>query len=263
QDIGTLYREIAELRRAGAFMDNVRQRGMVGFVTNPIGDAIADRAVGGGFTAGTQTEMTLTKTQKALIEAKAEKLYREGLRLQERMLELTREWQEVLVEAAQAQWELKMARAASASAPTQSLRLEGAAWEAQALARLNSAVIRYNMLSGRSPSEPLPFEGLDAADMEAVLAEIRGLMASPERMRELLQGLGPEALAAQVGEDPFNIADWLPWVDRLTLSVGVQFQDLLANQIFGVGGSVRLPCSGCGRAAKEAESLCVPVKLNG
>ncbi|MEK9144718.1 MAG: hypothetical protein AAB339_03810, partial [Elusimicrobiota bacterium] len=161
QDIGTLYREIAELRRAGAFMDNVRQRGMVGFVTNPIGDAIADRAVGGGFTAGTQTEMTLTKTQKALIEAKAEKLYREGLRLQERMLELTREWQEVLVEAAQAQWELKMARAASARAPTQSLRLEGAAWEAQALARLNSAVIRYNMLSGRSPSEPLPFEGLD------------------------------------------------------------------------------------------------------
>ncbi|MEK7657340.1 MAG: hypothetical protein AAB412_06250, partial [Elusimicrobiota bacterium] len=127
QDIGTLYREIAELRRAGAFMDNVRQRGMVGFVTNPIGDAIADRAVGGGFTAGTQTEMTLTKTQKALIEAKAEKLYREGLRLQERMLELTREWQEVLVEAAQAQWELKMARAASARAPTQSLRLEGAA----------------------------------------------------------------------------------------------------------------------------------------
>ena len=97
------------------------------------------------------------------------------------------------------------------------------------------------MLSGRSPPEPRPIEGLDDADMEAVLAEIRGLMASPERMREILQGLGPEALAAQVGEDPFNIADWLPWVDRLTLSVGVQFQDLLANQIFGVGGSVRLP----------------------
>ncbi|MBI2362614.1 MAG: hypothetical protein HYV15_04450, partial [Elusimicrobia bacterium] len=54
QDVGRLAKEIQELRRAGAFMDNTRVRGMVGFVSNPVGESVSERAVGGGFTAGTQ-----------------------------------------------------------------------------------------------------------------------------------------------------------------------------------------------------------------
>src|SRR5262249_19656606 len=68
QDIGNLTREIQELRKAGAFMDNSRMRGMVGFVSGPVSNDVAERAVGGGFTVGSYTEMSLSKTQKQLIE---------------------------------------------------------------------------------------------------------------------------------------------------------------------------------------------------
>ena len=52
QDIGTLTKDIQDLRKAGAFMDNTRVRGMVGFVSNSISNDVADRAVGGGFVVG-------------------------------------------------------------------------------------------------------------------------------------------------------------------------------------------------------------------
>ncbi|MFA6029543.1 MAG: hypothetical protein WC969_06805 [Elusimicrobiota bacterium] len=241
QDIGTLSREITELRKAGAFLDNTRIRGQVGFVTNPTGSAFSDRASGGGFAAGTWTEMTLTRTQRALIENKAQTLYREGLRLQERLLALTRQWQQTVTDVAQAQWELKMARWQSESAPTDALRAEGKAWEAQATARYDAAVIRYDMLSGRAPGEPLPFKELDAEQLDAVLKEIGRTLSSQERLAEIFSGLDQDALKAAVGEEGFNLMDWIPWVDRLTVSVGVQFQDMLAGQILTAGGGVRLP----------------------
>ncbi|MBI3296598.1 MAG: hypothetical protein HYZ75_00425 [Elusimicrobia bacterium] len=240
-DIGRLAKELQELRRAGALMDNTRVRGMVGFTSNPIGESISDRAVGGGFTAGTQTTLTLNKTQKALVEQKVHAVYREGMRLQYRMMELTKQWQASLIEAAEAQWELKMARVMAEGGPGELNRREGAARAAAAELRLRQASARYNAMAGRPESDALPFKDLSAAELEAVLAEIRSIMAGADPLVEILKGLDPEAIKESLGGEPFNLVDWLPWVDQLTVSVGVQFQDLLANQLLGVGGSVRLP----------------------
>ncbi|MBI5244636.1 MAG: hypothetical protein HY922_13290 [Elusimicrobia bacterium] len=241
QDIGSLSREIAQLRRAGAVLDNTRIRGMAGFVSNPVGYDLSDRAAGGGFVAGTQTELTLTKTQKALIEARSESLYREGLRLQERLIGLSKQWQQAVLDVAQAQWELKMARYMVERAPTDAMRAEGRVWEAQAQAGLNAATVRYNLLAGRAEGDALPFKDLDASQLGEVLAEIRRTLSSEDRLAEVLSGLDREALKSELGEDRFNLIDWLPWVDRLTLSFGVQLQDLMAGQVLGFGGSVRLP----------------------
>ncbi|MDE2293471.1 MAG: hypothetical protein KGL53_15425, partial [Elusimicrobia bacterium] len=132
QDIGKLAKDLQQLRSAGAFMDNTRVRGMVGFVTNPVGTSTSDRAVGGGFTAGTETTMTLSKTQKAAVAKTIGDIYREGLNLQLRMMELSRQWQESLIDAAEAQWELKLAKTMEATAPDAALRAQGAAREAAA-----------------------------------------------------------------------------------------------------------------------------------
>lgn len=241
QDIGRLAKDIRDLRAAGAFMDNTRVRGMVGFVSNPIGDGVADRAVGGGFTAGTQTTLTLNETQKALLDQKVHTLYREGLRLQARMMDLTKEWQAVLVEVAEAQWELKMAKAMAERAPDEALRREGAAREAAAELRLRQAAIRYNTMVGRPEGEALPFTELSAADLKAVLGEIEKIMAASDPLTEMMKGLDPEVMKDALGDQPFNIVDWIPWVEQITFSFGAQFQDYLANQVLGIGGSVRLP----------------------
>ncbi|MFH2202136.1 MAG: hypothetical protein ABIJ96_03390 [Elusimicrobiota bacterium] len=241
QDIGNLTKEIEELRKAGAFLDNTRVRGMVGFTTNPIGDDLSDRVVGGGFAAGTHTTMELSKTQKALIEAKVQNLYRESLRLQFRMLELTRQWQQTVVDIAQAQWELKMAHAMAEHAPTEALRREGAVLEAEAELRLQQASIRYNMLSGRDPKAALPFDNLSAGDVQSLLSEIKSIIATPDRMVKILHMLDKEEIAKEIGDNPFNLVDWIPWVDKLTFSFGAQFHDYMANQVLGLGVTIRLP----------------------
>ena len=70
-------------------MDNTRTRGM-GFTSRAVSDDLAERAVGGGFTVGTYTDITLTKTQKRSSSRKPPDL-REGLRLQDRC-SLTKQW---------------------------------------------------------------------------------------------------------------------------------------------------------------------------
>lgn len=241
QDIGNLTREIQELRKAGAFMDNSRVRGMVGFVSNSVSNDLAERAVGGGFTVGTYSEMSLTKTQKQLIESKAQLLYREGLRLQDRMLSLTKDWQASVVEVAEAQWALKLADFAVKNAPSDSTRREAAVRLSEAESRLHQAVLRYNALTGRDPQSPPPFQDLNSEDLRQMLGNIRRLISSPDRLGTILGSLDSEALKKSVGENPFNLVDWIPWVDRLTVGFGVQFQDMMANQALTVGGSVRLP----------------------
>ncbi|TBR17706.1 hypothetical protein EPO15_16325, partial [bacterium] len=241
QDIGRLAKDIRDLRAAGAFMDNTRVRGMVGFTTNPIGDGLADRAVGGGFTAGTQTTLTLNKTQKALLEQKVQSIYREGMRLQARMMDLTKEWEGILVEVAESQWELKMAKAMAEGAPDEALRRDGAARVAAAELRLRQAAIRYNTMVGRPEGDPLPFTDLSSADVQAVLAQIKDIMAAQDPLTEVMKGLDPEVMKDALGDQPFNIVDWIPWVDQITFSFGAQFQDFMANQVLGIGGSVRLP----------------------
>jgi len=251
QDIGKLAKEIKELRKAGAILDSTRLRGMVGFVGNPVGEDFSDRASGGGFAAGAYTEISMTRTQKALIEAKAETLYREGLRLQERLIDLTKQWQAAVLAAAQAQWELKMARGMAERAQTETLRAQGRAWEAQAQGRLHEALIRYNLLSGRSPEEPLPFKNLDSDQLGGVLHAIGRMLSTEDRLAQVLSGLDREALKTQLGPESFNLMDWIPWVERLSGSVGVQYQDVLNNQIFRVGAGVRLPIYDPGSGEKD------------
>jgi hypothetical protein len=241
QDVGQLTREIQELHKAGAFMDNTRIRGMVGFVTNPVGDDLSDRAVGGGFVAGTQTTLQLDETQRELIDAKVAHLYRASLQLQFHMMDLTRQWQESAVNIAQAQWDVKMAKYMAENAPTAALRAEGAVKQAEAEGRLEEATIRYNMLVGRNPDAAPPFDNLSSSELRAVLAEIQAIAAAPDTLVQALHRLDPEEIQAQVGDIPFNIMDWIPWVERLTLSFGAQFTDNLSNNILGVGATIRLP----------------------
>ncbi|MDO8756798.1 MAG: hypothetical protein Q7J64_02190, partial [Elusimicrobiota bacterium] len=256
QDIGNLSREIQELRKAGAFMDNSRVRGMVGFVSGAVSNDLAERAVGGGFTVGTYTEMALTKTQKRLIESKAQVLYREGLRLQDRMLSLTKDWQASVVEIAEAQWALKLADFALKNAPSESSRREAAVRLNEAESRLHQAVLRYNSLSGRDPRTAPPFQDLNSEDLRRMLGNIRQLIASPDRMATILSHLDTEALEAAHGKNPTNYVDWIPWVDRLTIGFGVQFQDMMANQALTVGGSVRLPIyDPAGKGADKAYEI--------
>ncbi len=241
QDIGNLSREITELRKAGAFMDNSRVRGMVGFVSNSVSNDLAERAVGGGFTVGTYSEMSLTKTQKQLIESKAQLLYREGLRLQDRMLSLTKDWQASVVEIAEAQWALKLANFAVQNAPSDTSRREAAVRLNDAESRLHQAALRYNSLTGRDPQSAPPFADLNSEDLRQMLGNIRRLITSPDRLGTILGSLDKEEMERTHGKDPFNLVDWIPWVDRLTVGFGVQFQDMMANQALTFGGSVRLP----------------------
>ncbi|MBI2787558.1 MAG: hypothetical protein HYX59_02645 [Elusimicrobia bacterium] len=256
QDIGNLTREIQELRKAGAFMDNSRVRGMVGFVSNSVSNDLAERAVGGGFTVGTYTEMSLSKTQKQLIESKAQILYREGLRLQDRMLSLTKDWQAAVVEVAEAQWALKVADFAVKNAPSETSRGEAAVRLADAESRLHQAVLRYNALTGRDPQSAPPFQDLNSEDLRRMLGNIRRLIASPDRLGTILGSLNEESLKQSVGENPFNLIDWIPWVDRLSAGFGVQFQDMMANQALTIGASVRLPIYDPGsKSADKAYAL--------
>ncbi len=241
QDIGTLTRDIEDLRKAGAFMDNTRVRGMVGFTSNSVSNDSAELAVGGGFTVGTYTEMTLSKTQKALIQDKAASLYREGLRLQDRLMQITKDWQSAVVDVAQAQWDVKLANFQVQNAPSEPVRREAEVSLAQATDALHQAVLAYNSMTGRDPAAGSPFEDMSQQDLEALMVSIRQTIASPDRFEKILGGLDRSALEAKLGKDPLNIIDWIPWVEKFSVGVGVQYQDMLANQVLTLGASVRLP----------------------
>ncbi|MDE2491035.1 MAG: hypothetical protein KGM24_09305, partial [Elusimicrobia bacterium] len=239
QDVGTLTRDVQDLRKAGAFMDNTRVRGMVGFTSNAVSNDVADLAVGGGFEVGTYTEMTLTKTQKALIRDKSASLYRDGLRLQDRLLETTKQWQAAVVDVAEAQWELRLADYEAKNAPSEAVRREAGVRVARARDALDQALLRYDALTGRDPSSPPPFADLTTKDLAGLMSSIRTLIAAPDRYKTILGQLSPDEL--KTGKTPFNAMDWLPWIDKFSLGFGVQYQDMLANQALTIGASVRLP----------------------
>jgi hypothetical protein len=241
QDIGTLTKDIQDLRKAGAFMDNTRVRGMVGFTSQSVSNDSAELAVGGGFTVGTYTEMTLTKTQKALVEAKSASLYREGMRLQDRLLQITKDWQSAVVDLAQAQWDLKLANFQVQNAPSEPVRREAEVGLASAADRAHQALLRYNALTGRDPSSASPLENLNAGDLKQLMGNIRSLITAPDRYQKILGALNPDEIKKNLGPNPFNAMDWIPWVDKLSLGFGVQYQDIMANQVLTVGASVRLP----------------------
>jgi len=241
QDIGTLTRDIEDLRKAGAFMDNTRVRGMVGFTSRAVSNDEAERAVGGSFTVGTYTEMTLTKSQKTLIQDKSASLYREGLRLQDRLMKITKDWQSAVVDVAQAQWDVKLANFQVQNAPSEPVRREAEARLAAAEDALHQAVLRYNAMTGRDPAADSPLNDLNQQDLEQLLASIRRLIASPDRFERILSQLDKDALEKKLGKTPFNVMNWIPWVEKFSIGIGVQYQDMMANQVLTLGASVRLP----------------------
>ncbi len=241
QDMGKLTSDIDDLRKAGAFMDNTRTRGMVGFTSGAVDNTTADLAVGGGPAVGTYTEMSLTKTQKKLIDDKTASLYEEGLKLQDRLIALTQQWQSDVVALAEAQWDLRLADYEVKNAPSDAMRADARVRLASALDRYNQALARYNALAGRPANAPSPFAQLNEADLQRLLANVRALVASPDRLKTILGALDPRAIQSALGKTPFNVMNWLPWVDRLTAGFGVQYQDMMNNQVLTVGASVRLP----------------------
>ncbi len=241
QDIGGMTRELQKWRKAGAFLENSRVRGMVGFTSRPVSNDLTERAVGGGLTVGSYSEMSMSKTQKQFIETHVQALSREGLRLQDRLLSLTKDWQASVVELAQAQWALQMADFSVRNAPSEASLRKAAVSRVDAESRLRQAALRYNGLTGRDPQAPPPFADLNSADLRQMLGGISRLLASPDRLGAILGGLDEESLRKSIGENSFNLVDWIPWVDRLTAGFGVQFQDMMANQVLTVGGSLRVP----------------------
>ncbi|MEK7657163.1 MAG: hypothetical protein AAB412_05365, partial [Elusimicrobiota bacterium] len=238
-EIGRLSRDIGELRKAGAFLDNTRLRGMVGFVTNPVGTDTADRAVGGGFQVGTNTELSLSKTQKALIESKTASLFSSGLSLQTRLLDLAKLWELTVVEMLEARWRRDLALYIAQNAQDETMAKEGVTIALEAAAAYRQAGLRYNQLTGRPPDSVPPFAEANPQDMDYLMTAIGKLLSRPERLSEILRRMDPEVLDRA---DPgFNVLDWIPWVERFTFSFGVQFHDILANQVIGAGISVRLP----------------------
>jgi hypothetical protein len=238
-EVGRLTREIAELRKAGALLDNVKTRGFVGFVTNPVGESTADRAAGGGFQVGTQTELTMTRTQRSAVAKRIASLYASGLLLQTRLLDLTERWQAAVAEILDARWERDLALYMAANGGDEVLVKEGEAKVVEAEARLRQARLRYNMLTGRPPEAAFPFEQANPASMDRLLLVLGDALDQPRPIASLFSKLSPGAL--ELPEESFNLMDWIPWVEEMTLWVGVQFKDLLANQVLGGGISVRLP----------------------
>jgi len=241
QDIGTLTSDIQELRKAGAFMDNTRTRAMVGFTSGAVDNSTADLAVGGGPEVGTYTSLTLSKTQHKLIDDKAASLYREGLRLQDRLIDATKQWQSDVVALAEAQWDVKLANYEVQNAPNDAVRAEAGVRLTEANDKLHQALLNYNALTGRGLTSASPFADLNAADLQQLLGNIQRLVSAPDRLKTILGGLDPSELQKSLGKTPFNFMDWLPWVDRLTAGFGVQYQDMMDNQVLTIGAGVRLP----------------------
>ena len=243
QDIGRIFKEIQDLRKAGSFLDNTRVSAMAGYTSSAVSDDRTERTLGGGPGAGSQTSLTLSKTQKALIAAKTPALFREGLRLQEHKVERVKQLQGLFKDLAQTQWELRVARSEIENAGSPALSRQAEVRLAEAAKNLNQAILSYNSYTGRDPAAALPaaLKQLDSSDLVELNAHIREIMSVPDGLIKILRSLDKEELEARLGLDPFNFMDYIPWVERLTFSVGVQLQDIMANQFFTLGATIRLP----------------------
>ncbi|MBI4422817.1 MAG: hypothetical protein HY554_03775, partial [Elusimicrobia bacterium] len=251
QEFGALARELQELVNTGSFGDNMRLRGGIGIVSNPIGPNTADRAVGGGVQLGTQTDITLTKTQRGLVEQRTASLFAAGLRLQARLLERVKDWQETVGRLVQAQWELELARWSVAHEAEPVLQSRARARLLEVQGRLRQERLRYNLMTGRPPDA----ETMTAAnprDYDHLLKTLAELLSRSDRLGELLGRMDPARIPVpDPGFPGFNPIDHIPLVERFTAGVGVQLQDMLANQVQGFGFSVRIPL--CDREGKPRD----------
>lgn len=250
--IGRLAREIETLTRAGALLDNTKQSAMVGFVSNPIGPGTAEQATGGGFQVGTRTDLTLTKTQRALIESKTATLYSLGLELEERLLDLTKQWQRALADIAEARWRELLAGWLAAHSDDAVLRAEAETDAAAAADARRQAELKYASLTGRGPDEVPSFDGVNPQDLDALLAAVAASLKGADRLSALLRRAGSSLDVPKAG---FNVMDWVPWVERLTFTVGAQLPDTLSSQALGAGVTITLPVYDPGRAKSGAAML--------
>src|SRR5439155_1853977 len=85
---------------------------------------------------------------------------------------------------------------------------------------------------------PLPFDGVNPNDLDRVLRMVARALASPERLGDMLSRA---RTTLKVPESSKAVLDWVPWIEKLTLSVGAQLPDLLSSQALGVAVTVRLP----------------------
>jgi len=237
-EIGRLTREIGQLQKAGAFLDNVRQRAMIGFVSGPVGPGTAERATGGGFQVGTLTELTLSKSQRELVEARSAELFALGLDLEEQLLDTAKAWQSAMAEIAVAKWRRHLAVFLAAHAEDQVLRAEAEVRVIEATDALRRASLRYASLTGRGPDEPLPFDGVNPNDLDRILRLVSRALASPERLGALF---ARARTSMKVPEASLAVLDWIPWIEKFTLSVGAQLPDLMSSQALGIAVTVRLP----------------------
>jgi hypothetical protein len=248
-EIGRMSRDVETLRRAGAVLDNTRQTAMVGFVSNPIGPGTAEQATGGGFQVGTETQMTLTRTQRAAMEKESAELLSLGLDMEERLLDLTKQWQQALADLAVARWRELLAGWLAAHADDAVLRAEAEADAAAAADARRQAELRYAALTGRGPEEIPAFEGVAPQDFDKLLAEVSAATGRAGRVGALL-ARARETL--KVDGPGFNALDWAPWIEKLTLSFGAQIPELLSSQPLGAGVSVTLPVYDPARKGRDA-----------
>ncbi len=241
QKIGTLDHDIKDLRSAGAILDNVKVVGDAGFVSGPVSNDPAELAATGGFMSGTETMMTLTKTQKELLDSKVVSLYKNGLLLQSRLVELTKDWEDNALQIVKARLAAERAGFLVSNASSVVEKEKADARLQEALEKLSEARVRYNIMAGKNPDSSTPFDNLNLADVQNLVKEIHSLLAAPDRLKKILASLDKTSLEDRIGEDRFNIMDWIPFVDQFTFGIGTQIQDLMAGQIFGVGGTLRLP----------------------
>ncbi|MHB2025314.1 MAG: hypothetical protein ACYCPQ_01550 [Elusimicrobiota bacterium] len=239
--IGDLSKQIKDLQRAGAFLDNTRVESVLGFVSRGVSNDPTELAVGGGPVAGTDTQMILSRTQKDLIADKTASLLREGLRLQDLMVGLTQTFQESVKNVVEAEGNLRIAQAAAERLPRGPQRDQALVEVSDAQTKLNQSVIRFNILTGRDPKSAFPLQSLQGSTLEDLMAQLKRTITVPGGLTDALHQADPEELQKRIGSNPFNILDKIPWVERMTFDVGTQLQDAMSNQMLGVGGSVRLP----------------------
>lgn len=236
--IGEMTRQLQELEKAGAILDNVKMHGMIGFVSNPVGTGTAERATGGGFQVGTLTEMTMTKSQKALVHNEILGIFQQGLALQTRLLDLTKSWQAALVALVESRWDMSLAAWMYANADDPVIRAEAQTRALEAADRHRQALLKYNSLTGRGPDDTAILDELTPGDLDGFSDILQKAMGRPDRIAQLLGGLRQRM---DVPKEGFNLMDWIPLFEKITFSLGVQLQDVLANQVIGVGVSLRLP----------------------
>jgi hypothetical protein len=237
-EIGQMTKNLQELLKAGAILDNTKMQGMIGFVTNPVASDPASLATGGGFQVGTQTSMTMTKSQKEVIHNSILAIYQEGLALQTRLLDLTKQWQGALVDLVESRWDMSLAAWMYANADDPVIKADAQTRALDAADRHRQALLRYNSLTGRGPDDTAVIDSLSPQDLDGFCDLLRRALGRPDRLAQLIGSMRGQMDVPQPG---FNLMDWIPIFEKISFSLGTQLQDLLASQALTVGVTLTLP----------------------